>query len=254
MTATGIDLQKLRKTFTVGRSTITALDDVDLTVPRGSLISLVGPSGCGKSTILRILGGLERASSGVALVHGEDPDAARRNRHISIAFQDPSLLPWRSVRGNIELALEIVGRPIRKTEVDDVIALVGLTDFEKARPAQLSGGMKQRVAIARSLITEPNVLLMDEPFGALDDLTRRRLNLELMRIWSERDITTLLVTHSIDEAVLLSDVVAVMTARPGRVHSVIPIELERPRTVAVMRDPVFRSYEDRISAILFGDD
>jgi NitT/TauT family transport system ATP-binding protein len=254
MSASGLSLQNIDKRYRVGRTEVIALSDVSLEVPRGSLTSLVGPSGCGKSTALRILGSLDHPTRGVALVHGEKPDVARRKQEIAIVFQDPSLLPWRSVRQNIELALEITGRTSKKSDVSDVIALVGLAGFEKAKPAQLSGGMRQRAAIARALITEPQVLLMDEPFGALDELTRRRMNLELMRIWSERAITTLLVTHSINEAVFLSDTVAVMTPRPGRIHSIIPIELDRPRSPDMMRTSAFHAYEDQISSILFGEE
>jgi NitT/TauT family transport system ATP-binding protein len=249
----GLSLEHVEKRFSIGRQDVVALHDVDISVPRGALVSLVGPSGCGKSTALRILGGLDEPTSGRVLVHGEDPDTARKSKHISIVFQDPSLLPWRSVRKNIELALEITGVKASRGDVDDVISLVGLKGFENARPAQLSGGMRQRAAIARALITEPNVLLMDEPFGALDELTRRNLNLELMRIWSEREITTLLVTHSISEAVFLSDVVVVMTPRPGKVTATIDIDIERPRSPDAMRTHEFHEYEDQISSILFDD-
>lgn len=248
----GITIAGLDKVFSMGhgKDDFKALSDVNISVPKGSFVSLIGPSGCGKSTVLRILAGLETPTNGTVEVNGEIVQPGHSASGMGIAFQDPALLPWRSVERNVGLPLEIQKRKDPKV-VQDLIDLVGLKGFEKTRPGQLSGGMRQRASIARALTVHPKFLLLDEPFGALDDMTRQRLNFELQRIWMQRSATTLMVTHGISEAVLLSDYVAVMTARPGHVIELVSIDLPRPRTAETMRTAAFHKYVDYLSSLLF---
>ncbi|WP_154723286.1 ABC transporter ATP-binding protein [Ilumatobacter coccineus] len=240
----------ITKRFGDGSAAVHALDHVSTVLEPGTVTALVGPSGCGKSTLLRIIAGLESATAGMVSIDGESPDVLRRQGEIAVAFQDASLLPWRTVESNVALALKLAGKRSAPGRVAELIKLVGLAGFEKAKPAQLSGGMRQRAAIARCLVTAPRLLLLDEPFGAVDELTRRRLNLELPPIWQDRGSTTLLVTHSIPEAVLLADHVVVMSARPGRVAATVDIPIERPRRAKHLHLPEFHQLVDEVGVLL----
>jgi NitT/TauT family transport system ATP-binding protein len=231
-----VDLERVSKVFrppTPGAAPVQALSDVSLSIGGGEFVSLIGPSGCGKSTLLRIIGDLTSATEGRVSVNGKPAARARVDRDYGMVFQAPVLFDWRSVQGNVELPLEIIGRPgpERAARARAMLELVELADFGDHRPWQLSGGMQQRVAIARALALDPALLLMDEPFGALDEMTRERMNLELLRIWERTNTTIVFVTHSIPEAVFLSTRVVVMSARPGRITEVIDIDLPRTRGV-----------------------
>jgi NitT/TauT family transport system ATP-binding protein len=234
-----VSARNVSKTF--GKGGITALQDIDLDVERGEFISLIGPSGCGKSTLLRVIGDLVEPTIGEVLVNGKSAHRARLDRDYGIVFQAAVLYDWRTVAKNIALPLELLrwDRTRRADRVKQLVELVELEGFEKHYPWQLSGGMQQRVSIARALSFSPALLLMDEPFGALDEMTRERLNLELLRIWSETGSTVIFVTHSISEAVFLSTRVVVMSARPGRITSVVPIDLPQPRTFQTREEPRF---------------
>jgi NitT/TauT family transport system ATP-binding protein len=231
-----VDLQGVSKTFEgrgQGSARVIALSGIDLSVSRGEFISLIGPSGCGKSTLLRIVGDLIGVSEGTVMVNGKAASAARLGREYGMVFQAPVLFDWRTVQGNVELPLEISGLPreARLARAREMLELVELGEFAGHHPWQLSGGMQQRAAIARALALDPAILLMDEPFGALDEMTRERMNLELLRIWERTGTTVVFVTHSIPEAVFLSTRVVVMSARPGRITRIVPVDLPRHRDV-----------------------
>lgn len=242
----------IAKTFQVGGGDIVALQGVDLDIRRGEFISFVGPSGCGKSTFLNMVAGLLPATSGTASVMGEAVEGP--SPRVGFMFQSPVLLPWRSVLKNVLMPAEVHGLDPNTIEAKarSVITAVGLGGFEDAYPRQLSGGMQQRVALARVLTYEPELLLMDEPFGALDEFTREAMNLELMRITQAAGITVLFVTHNIAEAVFMADRVVVMTPRPGKVSGIIEVDLGRPRSIETMREPRFSDLTFNVRGILGG--
>jgi len=234
-----VEIKDVSKTFPRGNTV--ALQGIDLDIAAGEFISLIGPSGCGKSTLLRIIGDLIDPSTGAVTVNGKRSHQARLDRDYGIVFQHAVLYDWRTVQKNIALPLEMLGwdRDRRKARVEAMLDLVELRNFADHHPWQLSGGMQQRVSIARALSLNPSILLMDEPFGALDELTRERMNRELLEVWSKTAATVLFVTHSIAEAVFLSSRVVVMTPRPGRIGRVVTIDLPRPRTDRIRMDPHF---------------
>jgi NitT/TauT family transport system ATP-binding protein len=243
-----IAVRAVSKVFGSGKGRVEALRDIDLDVRAGEFVAIVGASGCGKSTLLRLIGGLLAPSSGEVLIGGElvtEPSPG-----IGVVFQTPVLLPWRTVEQNVQLPLDIQRTGKEPQRIRELLALVGLRGFEQNRPFELSGGMQQRVALCRALVTDPSLLLMDEPFGALDALTREQMNLELQRVWMETGKTVLLITHSITESVMLADRVVVMTPRPGRIQKMIEITLARPRDFSSLRDPEFHSACEHIRMLM----
>jgi len=251
---TAVVLEQVSKVFNQGRADeVVALSDVDLTIQRGQFLSLIGPSGCGKSTLLRLIADLLAPSAGTVTVAGKPARKARLDQEYGIAFQQAGLFDWRTVRRNVELPLELrgVNRAERKARAEEMLVLVGLEEFAGHCPAQLSGGMQQRVAIARALAVHPPLLLMDEPFGALDEMTRERLQAELLQICAKTGTSTVFVTHSIPEAVFLSDRVVVMSARPGRITDVVEVDL-RERTEATRQSPGFFTAITKVRRALRG--
>jgi NitT/TauT family transport system ATP-binding protein len=226
-TPAAVNLEGVAKRFGEGTGAVQAVTDIDLTVAAGEFVSLIGPSGCGKSTLLRIVANLIEPTEGTVLVNGKPAGRARLDQDYGIAFQSAGLLEWRTVQGNVELPLGLhgVGKAQRRAQALELLELVGLADFAEHRPSQLSGGMQQRVAIARALARRPALLLMDEPFGALDEMTRERMQSELIRICAETSAAVVFVTHSIPEAVFLSQRVVVMSPRPGRITEIVDVPL-----------------------------
>jgi NitT/TauT family transport system ATP-binding protein len=236
----------IRHVYRRDQGDLQALDGVTLTIGQGEFVTIVGPSGCGKSTLLRAVGGLLSPTAGTIHLDGRPLDSPRRQ--VGFVFQRVSLMPWRTVLRNVTLPLEIAGVPLVQAErrAQVLLALVGLEGFEKAYPRELSGGMAQRVAIARALVADPEVLLLDEPFGALDALSREQMNMELLRVWQARRVTAMMVTHDLQEAVLMSDRVLVMSPRPGRIQAEVVVDLPRPRTLEFMYTEFFGAISRRV--------
>ena len=246
-------VERVSKAFASGGARRVVLDDVSLTIDRGEFVSLIGPSGCGKTTLLKLVAGLLRPDAGTILVDGETVAEATRDKAIGLVAQSPALLPWRSVLRNVELPIEINARANRDRVLRDPAAVLeemGLGEALQRHPAELSGGMQQRVAIARAFVFDPGVLLMDEPFSALDELNRDQQRLGLLRFWQSNRKAVLFVTHSVAEAVMLSDRIIVMASAPGRIHGVVDVDLPRPRDREILDHPGFEHAERRVRRLL----
>ncbi len=247
-TSTGeIVIENLSKTYNEGMpQAVEALRDIDLTVEDGEFVTIVGPSGCGKSTLMEIVAGLVPKSSGSVRIG--DEEVTKPRREIGVVFQEYSLFPWRTVLRNAAFGLEVMGvdKDERLDRAREMLELVGLEGFENAHPEELSGGMQQRVAIARTLATDPDILLMDEPFGALDEQTRMYMGEELLRIWGETEKTVIFITHSLQESVLLSDRVVVLSTRPGRIREIVDVDLDRPRDTDIIGSEAFNRAQSQI--------
>lgn len=246
-----VDVSGVSKTFALSRrQKLLALQELRFGVQKGELVAVVGPSGCGKSTLLRIIAGLESPDTGAVRIGGETPHTLTRQHRLGVAFQDHALLPWLSVGENIALPYRLSGMQVDKARVASLAEMVGLSDFLDSVPRQLSGGMRQRVSIARAIVLDPVLLLLDEPFGALDLVTRRALNREMQDLWATLGTTTLLITHSVEEAVQLADRVIIMAARPGRIHAEFAVDLPRPRDRAVTNSMAFLQLVQAVSTSL----
>ena len=253
MTALAVACDRVDVRFTTERGTVTALHELSLDVEDGAFLTMLGPSGCGKSTLLRVVADLIEPSKGSLRVLGRSPQEARSKREIGFVFQDAALMGWRSVLANVELPLEVGGGASiagHAASPRELIELVGLQGWENAYPHELSGGMRQRVAIARALVTRPRLLLMDEPFGALDEITRDRLNEELLRVWEQTRTTILFVTHSLYEAAFLGQKVLMLAANPGRVREIVPVNLPYPRRLSLRETPEFVKLVAHLRAVL----
>lgn len=248
-----VSIDGVYKNFDSGADGRDVLQDINLEVARGEFLSLIGPSGCGKSTLLRLIGGLMEPTSGKIEIGGRTPAKAQADKALGFVFQEPSLLPWRTVMDNVRLPLEVnrQNNPDNARSVSELLDLVGLGSYADYYPSQISGGMQQRTALARALASGASLLLMDEPFGALDEITRATMTYELLRIWSADRKSVVFVTHSISEAVTLSDRVAVMSSRPGRIVEVVEIGLRRPRARSMEREPAFRLYSEWLHDLLW---
>ncbi|MDD3446622.1 MAG: ABC transporter ATP-binding protein [Zavarzinia sp.] len=243
-----VDIAGLSLTFETGDGPVYALSDVNLRIERGDFVSFIGPSGCGKTTLLRVIADLEKATGGKIEVNGVSPEAARLNRAYGYVFQAAALYPWRTIERNVTLPLEIMGMPAaeRRERAKTYLELVNLAGFERKFPWQLSGGMQQRASIARALSFEPDLLLMDEPFGALDEIVRDHLNEQLLRLWAKTEKTVVFVTHSIPEAVFLSSKIVVMSPRPGRIIDVIETDFPRDRSLDIRETAEFLAIAHRV--------
>ncbi|MGE2714721.1 ABC transporter ATP-binding protein [Mycolicibacterium litorale] len=256
MKALGVEVDRFRAWYPTAGGPRMAVENLTLEVRRGEFVALIGPSGCGKSTLLRALAGLhpKGCSEGTLHIGGATVDDVRRNREIAFMFQRPALLPWRTLRENVRIPLQTAN--VRRPAIDpeEMLEMVGLADYADALPRECSGGMQQRAAIARSLILAPSLLLMDEPFGALDEMTRERLNRVLLQIWEKSSCTVLFVTHSLEEAVFLADRVVVLSERPARLKGTVPITLPRDRDPEIRRTAEFLALENEIRDLLYHRD
>ncbi|MGO4329256.1 ABC transporter ATP-binding protein [Cupriavidus sp. 2TAF22] len=243
-----IDFREVGHRFKASDGTVVqALKNINFSIRRNEFVVVVGPSGCGKSTLLRLISGLIKPDTGSVHIFGDEVAGPRDD--IGFVFQKPTLLPWMNVMSNLTFPITHQGRRLTPGDIaraEELLELVGLKDFRKKYPDELSGGMQQRVSIARALLADPEILLLDEPFSALDALTRDELSFELMRLWSARQSTAVFITHSITEAVLMADRILVLAPRPGRIREIVPVELSRPRTLATMREPLFHDLSDNL--------